>query len=177
MGEVNGVVVRPATAEDAALLAELGARLFEKTFGPANAREDMEAYLATAFSTKLQAKELGDPDRRALLAFDESGSAVGYAMLRRGSRADGVVAERPVEVQRIYVDQSLHGRGVGDLLMNSCVERAQEWNGDVLWLAVWQENPRAIAFYKRVGFAVAGVQDFVLGTDVQHDLVMTRPLD
>jgi ribosomal protein S18 acetylase RimI-like enzyme len=176
MAETDDILVRQATLDDAALLADLGARLFEQTFAAANTPEDMRAYLASAFSPEIQSAELADANRAAILAFDEHRNAVGYAMTRRGSRSNGVTSERPVEVQRIYVDRSLHGRGVADRLMNSCVEQARAWNADVLWLAVWEENPRAIAFYKRVGFVVVGVQDFVLGSDVQHDFVMARPL-
>ena len=43
-----------------------------------------------------------------------------------------------------------------------------------MWLDVWEENPRAIAFYTKWRFAVVGRQDFVLGSDVQHDLLMSR---
>ena len=173
---MNGVAIRQATIEDAALLADLGTRLFEQTFGSANSPEDMREFLPATFSIDQQTAEIADPNRVSFIAFDEDGSAVGYAMTRRGSRGNGIVAERPVEVQRIYVDRSLHGRGLGDALMNSCVEQAREWDADVLWLGVWQENPRAIAFYKRSGFSVVGTQDFVLGRDVQHDFVMARPL-
>jgi ribosomal protein S18 acetylase RimI-like enzyme len=177
MAGTNDVVIRQATIDDAEVLAELGARLFEQTFGPVNTREDMEAYLPSAFSPDIQRAELAEPDRIALIAFDETGMPVGYAMTRRGSRSSGVVSARPVEIQRIYVDRTLHGRGLGDRLMNSCVEQARAWNADLLWLAVWEQNARAIAFYKRSGFAVIGGQDFVLGSDVQHDLVMGRPMD
>ena len=176
MDGMNGVVIRRATTEDAALLADLGARLFEQTFGAVNSPDDMQHYLARAFSAEVQRTEIADPDRAVFVGFDEGGTAVGYAIARRGSRANGIVSERPIEVQRIYVDRSLHGRGVGDALMNSCVGQAREWNGDVLWLGVWQENPRAIAFYKRSGFMVVGVQEFTLGRDLQHDFVMARPL-
>ena len=173
---MNGVTIRRATREDAAVLADLGARLFEQTFGAMNTPEDMQAYLPGAFSAEVQAAEIADPHRVTFMAFDVAGSAVGYAMLRRGSRADGVVAERPVEIQRIYADRRLHGSGLGPALMDSCIDQAQAWQGDVLWLGVWQENPRAIAFYKRTGFVVVGVQDFTLGSDVQHDFIMARPL-
>jgi len=174
---MSDIVIRPATVEDAALLAELGARLFEQTFGAMNTREDMEAYLPGAFSPEIQTRELSESDRAAVLAFDEAGNAVGYAMTRRGSRSNGITGERPVEFQRIYVDKSLHGRGLGVQLMNSCVDQARAWNADTLWLAVWQANARALAFYERVGFAVVGVQDFILGSDVQHDFVMARAFD
>jgi ribosomal protein S18 acetylase RimI-like enzyme len=174
MGGINGI--RRATLEDAALLADLGTRLFEQTFGEMNDAEDMQDYLASAFSPDIQKAEIADPDRATFLAFDDSETAIGYAMARRGSRSNGVVAERPVEVQRIYVDRTLHGTGLGAALMAACVDQARAWNGEVLWLGVWQENPRAIAFYKRTGFVVVGEQEFMVGRDVQHDFVMARPL-
>ena len=73
-------------------------------------------------------------------------------MVRRNRPADGVAGAAPGEVQRIYFDQAWHGRGVGDTLMARCVDQARAWHCDVLWLGVWEENPRAIAFYRERGF-------------------------
>ena len=176
MGGTNGITMRPATVEDAALLADIGARLFDQTFRAQNTPEDLESFLANTYLPEFHRAELADPERATVLAFDSAGAAIGFAMTRRGTRSNGVVAERPVEVQRIYVDRESHGSGVGGALMNSCVEQARAWNADVLWLGVFQENPRAIAFYKRQGFEVVGVQEFMVGSDLQHDFVMARRL-
>jgi len=43
-----------------------------------------------------------------------------------------------------------------------------------VWLGVWEHNPRAIAFYRKWGFEAVGEHVFVVGTDPQRDLVMTR---
>ena len=169
-------MIRVATLSDASLLAELAASLFEQTFGADNTPEDMADYLASNFTTERQAAELGERARVVFLA-EVDGTAGGYASLKRDSRTESVVAEHPSEIERIYVDRSLHGRSVGAVLMGACVEQARQWGCDVLWLAVWEKNPRAIAFYEKSGFARVGVKDFVLGSDVQHDHVMARPLD
>ena len=55
--------IRQATASDAALMAELGARTFSETFAADNTPEDMAAYLAASFSPEQQAAELADPAR------------------------------------------------------------------------------------------------------------------
>ncbi len=44
---------------------------------------------------------------------------------------------------------------------------------DVLWLGVWEHNPRAVAFYRKKGFRVVGDHVFQLGSDPQRDLIMT----
>lgn len=169
--------LRRATAADAKLLAELAARLFEDTFGPDNDPEDMRDYLAGAFSEERQRAELADDSRVVWIALDVQGRPIGYAAMRRDTRTHGVVAERPAEVQRIYADRGWHGRGIGGALMAACMQQARAWDCDVLWLAVWEKNPRAIAFYEKTGFRKVGQQTFVLGSDVQHDHVMARSLD
>jgi ribosomal protein S18 acetylase RimI-like enzyme len=169
--------LRRATTADAKLLAELAARLFEDTFGPDNDPEDMREYLAGAFSEDRQRAELADGSRVVWIALDSSGRAIGYVALRLDARTNGVVAERPAEVQRIYADRSWHGRGLGGALMAACVQQARAWGCDVLWLAVWERNPRAIAFYEKTGFRKVGRQTFVLGRDVQHDDVMALSLE
>ena len=45
-----------------------------------------------------------------------------------------------------------------------------------IWLGVWEENNKAIAFYKRHGFEVFGSHPFKLGGDLQRDLLMKRLL-
>ncbi len=47
---------------------------------------------------------------------------------------------------------------------------------DVVWLGVWEHNPRAIAFYKKIGFREVGSHVFPLGTDPQRDLIFMRKL-
>ena len=168
--------LRRATSRDGGLLAELAARLFEETFGPDNDPEDMRSYLASSFSEGKQLAELEDDDRAVWIALDPSSEAIGYASMRRGRRGEGVVGDRPAEVQRIYADRRWHGRGVAAALMSACVEQARAWDCDVLWLAVWERNPRAIAFYEKTGFRKVGRQIFTLGGDLQHDDVMARSL-
>jgi ribosomal protein S18 acetylase RimI-like enzyme len=172
----QNVSLRRAEASDARLLAQLGARLFERAFGTATTRHDMAAYLAGAFSVEIQSAELADPDRVTWIAEDAGKAAVGYAMLRRGSRSDGVTSKRPAEVQRVYVDPAWQGQRVGESLLNACVAQATAWHCDLLWLGVWKENARAIAFYQRLGFREVGSQTFRIGDDEQQDLVMSRAL-
>jgi ribosomal protein S18 acetylase RimI-like enzyme len=46
----------------------------------------------------------------------------------------------------------------------------------VLWLAVWEINERAIAFYEKHRFREVGRQGFPIGSEIQTDLVLARPL-
>jgi GNAT superfamily N-acetyltransferase len=170
---MDEIRIRRATIDDALLLSRLGARLFEQTFGAANHPDDMREYLRSAFSLDAQHEVLADSHVAGFIAEDAGHAAIGYAVMKRGSRAAGVTGTKPVEVQRIYSDHAWHGRGVGAVLMDACIEQSHAWHSDELWLAVWEKNPRAIAFYAKTGFRVVGRKTFQLGGDVQQDLVMS----
>jgi GNAT superfamily N-acetyltransferase len=170
------LVVREATSADVGLLAAMGERTFVAAFGAANTAEDMATYMGATYGAEHQAAELADPGVQ-LLVVELAGEPVGYAKLIVGSRGSGVVAKRPLEIQRIYTDLPYIGRGIGGFLMAEILRRAAARGHDVVWLAVWEHNPGARRFYQRWGFRLVGEQDFVLGRDVQHDQVMARVVE
>jgi len=170
-------LLRLATESDAALLSELGARLFEQTFGAQNTADDMRLYLADAFRSELVRANLSDPHQRTWIAEEGANGAIGYAVLTRSPAPLHLQAQQAAEIVRLYADQQWHGRGVGASLMDACLKQAREWKSELVWLGVWEVNARAIAFYQKHGFRSMGTQTFLLGTDVQNDLVMARRLD
>jgi len=167
---------RIASPDDNILLAELGRRTFSDTFARDNTPEDMAAYLAASISPLKQAEELSDPLTSFLIA-EVDGVPVGYARLHLGEPPAAITGRRPVEIVRFYSVLEWIGRGAGATLMSACFALAAEKGCDTIWLDVWERNPRAIAFYRKWGFAVVGAQTFQLGSDVQQDLLMQRSVD
>ncbi|HEY8550777.1 MAG TPA: GNAT family N-acetyltransferase [Vicinamibacterales bacterium] len=167
--------VRPANAADAAPLSQFAAAIFERTFAPQNRPEDMAAYLSANFSPPKQAAEIADPDAITLLV-EAEGALIGYAHLRRGEAPGLVQGPDPFELVRFYIAREWQGRGVAHALMEKALARVAAAGGRTVWLGVWEQNPRAIAFYRKWGFADVGAHEFVLGRDVQTDRVMMRPV-
>jgi ribosomal protein S18 acetylase RimI-like enzyme len=58
--------------------------------------------------------------------------------------------------------------------MTHVFEAALRRGAGAVWLGVWERNARAIAFYRKCGFADVGSQTFELGSDRQQDRVMWR---
>jgi len=169
------LTIRPATPQDAAILAELGARTFRETFERHTAAPDLEAFLAAAYGEAIQRAELADPARPARI-LEVDGVPAGFLQLRLGHREPGVPGERPVELQRIYVLRAAQGGGRGAALMAEAVELARAWGADVLWLGVWENNLKALAFYARTGFREVGDHVFQIGDQVDRDLILARDL-
>jgi diamine N-acetyltransferase len=171
----TAVHIRRAEEADAARLSELGARVFHDTFAATSPPSDLDIYLVSTFGVAKQASELADPAVLTLLAEVDS-RPVGYAQLRRRAAPPGVTGPEPVQLWRFYVDRAYHGGGVAQALMAAVYEAARAHGGQTLWLAVWQENRRAIAFYAKCGLVIVGEQEFRLGSVLQQDHIMARVL-
>ena len=77
------VNIRPATINDAEVLAALARRTFHDTFAATNNPTDMALYLSRAYGVDQQTRELSDRDITTFLV-EETGEAIGYAQLRAG---------------------------------------------------------------------------------------------
>jgi GNAT superfamily N-acetyltransferase len=69
-----------------------------------------------------------------------------------------------------------HGTGLAVALMEACLAWAAPVGYRSICLQVWEEKPRAIRFYTRQGFQDQGATTFQVGTQVYHDLIMSRAL-
>jgi len=48
---------------------------------------------------------------------------------------------------------------------------------DVVWLGVWEQNNRALAFYQKFGFKKTGDHIFCVGDDPQRDVILSRAVE
>ena len=175
MTQIPGLTIRRGTIADAGLLSELGARTFSETFAVDNTAEDLAAYVARSFSVAQQTAELEDPASTFLIA-EVDGHAAGYAKLHDGEPETGVEGPKPIELVRLYVSRDWLGRGIGEQLMRACIDEARQAGHETIWLGVWERNARAQAFYRKWNFREVGEHMFQLGSDLQRDLLMERPL-
>jgi ribosomal protein S18 acetylase RimI-like enzyme len=127
------------------------------------------------FGPDIQLREIRDQGLVTTVA-EADGAMIGFSQLRPSHAHSSVAAERPAELNRIYVVSEWHGRGVARELLQHALDTASRAGCDRLWLGVWEHNKRAIAFYRKCGFEIVGSQAFMLGQDRQRDLVMAvRP--
>ncbi len=61
---------------------------------------------------------------------------------------------------------------MGQVLYNQAIDIAKKKKATYVWLGVWEENPRAISFYKKNGFVEFDKHIFKLGDDEQTDIMM-----
>jgi ribosomal protein S18 acetylase RimI-like enzyme len=167
------VTYRIATAADAPILADLGARTFTHTFGHLYQPGDLELFLQN-HSPENWDKELNDSAFEVCVA-EQDGQLVGYLKLGpphlpfepRGEAA---------ELRQLYVVEEMKGQGVADELMNWAIDRARDRRADYLYLSVFTDNHRARRFYEKYGFEPEGTYAFMVGTHADEDVVMRLKL-
>jgi ribosomal protein S18 acetylase RimI-like enzyme len=176
------LAVEVATAVDADLpeLAGVAARTFPLACPPSVTPENIAAFIDEHLSEDRFRDYLADPDR-VVLSAREDARIVGYVMLIRGVPDDEDVQRavplRPaIELSKMYVLPGSHGAGVSAALMSSALNRANELDARCVWLGVNQNNQRAQRFYTKHGFSINGTKTFRLGTGIENDYVMVRPV-
>jgi diamine N-acetyltransferase len=174
---MSQILIRQAGLQDAKFLTDLAYTTFWDAFAhhPKNAPEDLSQYMRQAFSIEQISAELAD-EKNIFLIAEFGDHPAGYAKIIIGNIEPGITAERPVELSRLYSHQKYLGQGVGQNLMDACFERAKQENRDVMWLGVWEYNPRAQRFYEKNGFRIVGKHTFKLGSDPQTDLLMQKEM-
>ena len=172
---MGNVVIRIAGIADAELIADMSRQTFYDTFAAQSTRENMDKFMQESFSKEALMKEVGEKDNIFLLAYDGQ-QPLGYVRLRTNNNPPDLTGTTAMEIARIYTLKEAIGKGVGSSLMEQCISVALENNCSTVWLGVWENNDRAIAFYKKWGFEEFATHVFMLGDDAQTDLLMKKKL-
>lgn len=155
--------IHRATVEDADILSELGKRTYLQHFSSIWGVDKLQRLLVERFATDTLTQQLADTQHTGFLIASIAERPVGFAKIN-WAVPDPAVGRPGAELQKLYVDAKLTGRGIGERLLKSALLLAREQPEDVLWLQVLDENDAAQRFYRRHGFITIGQVPF--NTDV-----------
>ncbi len=160
-----------ATPSDFESLTYLSRKLFHDAFHQQNKPENMNEYMDRAFNPAQLITELENQRSEFYFIIDQD-RKVGYIKINQSGAQSDLQDDESIEVERIYIDSTCQGKGLGTLLINHAKERAEELNLKYIWLGVWERNKDAIRFYERHGFEEISSHEFVMGDDIQTDILM-----
>jgi ribosomal protein S18 acetylase RimI-like enzyme len=160
---------------DVLKLQSISSITFSQTFNEYNSSSDMEVYLNNSYSIEKLKSEINNPNSEFFFAMDGE-KVVGYLKINTREAQTEKKDLSAFEIERIYVDQLYQGKKIGQLLFNKAIEIAKSKKVSYLWLGVWEENHRALAFYKKNGFTPFDKHIFKLGNEEQTDIMMRLDL-
>lgn len=173
---MDTIEITKVTISDIDQLQKIGRQTFYETFASGNTEENMNKYLDEGFSFTKLTTELSDNNAEFYFATLDN-NVIGYLKINFGQSQTELKDNKAVEIERIYVLKEYHGKNVGQLLYDKAIKIARQKNADYVWLGVWEENPRAINFYKKNGFEQFDKHIFKLGNDEQTDIMMKLKLN
>lgn len=166
--------LRRADEGDAAMLALVGAATFLDAFAGVSPGPDIVRHCAREHSAQRYATWLADPASAIWIVAADGGAAVGYAVLTTPDLPLPDIGAHDMEVKRIYLLSRFHGGGAAAAMMDAALAEAARRGKRRLLLGTYRGNDRAIGFYRKTGFAVAGERQFRVGDTVYDDIVMAR---
>jgi ribosomal protein S18 acetylase RimI-like enzyme len=165
------IEIQKVTLGDIDRLQKIGRKTFSETFSAGNTEENLKKYLEEGFSVEKLTAEISNPNSEFYFAILDN-QVIGYLKLNFGQSQTELKDDKALEIERIYVLKEFHGKNVGQILYEKAMQIAKENGADYVWLGVWEENPRAINFYKKNGFVEFDKHIFKLGNDEQTDIMM-----
>ncbi|MGM0581367.1 MAG: GNAT family N-acetyltransferase [Bacteroidota bacterium] len=172
---MNNPLIREVTYHDLIDLEKISKQTFLETYASGNTEADMLKYLNEEFATEKLKAELSNSNSEFYFAILED-QIIGYLKVNSGHSQTDLKDEMSLEIQRIYVLKAFQGMKIGKALYQKAVEIAKKKELDYLWLGVWEENPKAIKFYEKIGFEAFDKHVFQLGNDPQTDILMKQKL-
>ncbi|KIA97881.1 GNAT family acetyltransferase [Flavobacterium sp. KMS] len=173
---MESIILEKVTIADIEKLQNIGRQTFLETFSLPNTEENMNNYLSSSFAFDKLKKEIENPDSKFFFAVLNN-EVIGYLKVNSGKAQTELGDNNALEIERIYVSKEFLGKKVGQLLYDKALQIAKEKNVGYVWLGVWEENHRALAFYKKNGFVEFDKHIFKLGNDPQTDIMMKLTLN
>lgn len=165
---MSTILVTLAREQDAEALSALAARLFIETYASSTPVEQLTSYVRDHFSAHHQRAEILDANGAIFIAQGDASTPVGFAHVQDDGDA--------MLLNRIYIERSSQGTGLAQRLLSRVEEECRRRLVFTLRLTVFDQNARAIAFYRRQGFVTTGTTSFLVGDEVQSDIVMEKQL-
>ena len=151
--------IRKATPTDVALLAELGSQTFIESHGHSAAKDDVDAYINSAYNTEVCKQELEDINNIYHFIYYNDHPA-GFSKIILNCPAPDVANQDITKLERIYILKQFYNKKLGLTLLNFNIDLSKSQQQTGMWLYTWVENERAINFYKKAGFTIIGSHDF-----------------
>lgn len=169
---MRDAIIRTATITDAKSMSKFAAVRFEDTFGFNYNPSDLREFVAQKYNEPVFADYINNPSMQNLLALNDTGEIIGYSQSGPMSLPLEGAIEGATELYRFYVSDEAKGTGLAKTLFDKVLEFAKGRAAPVLYLGVWSQNFRALAFYEKLGFEIVGKYLYQVGRTYDDERIM-----
>jgi len=161
--------ILPANPSHIDIIRTIAHDTWPVTYGHIISPEQMTHMLGWMYSEKSLRQQMEEQGHHFLVAM-EDGRCYGFASYELNGKKPGTT-----KIHKLYILPQSQGRGVGSKLVNAIATAALDNNNEVVTLNVNRQN-KAVDFYKRIGFSIAGSEDIDIGQGfLMEDYIMEAP--
>ena len=151
--------IKKATVVDTNLLVSLSIEAFLPAHGHSSPKKDIDSYISKNFSKENLRDELLEQTNEYYLIYYKN-KVAGFSKVIFNSPNENIDGINITKMERLYLLKEYYGLDLGLELFNFNVTLSKKNHQRGLWLEVWIENLRAIAFYTKIGLKKTGLYDF-----------------
>jgi GNAT superfamily N-acetyltransferase len=148
MGTFGDITFHPATVDDIPIIQSLSSRIWKEHYPGIITHAQIDYMLGRMYASEVIADEIRNKGYHYILVTGRD-RAVGYIAYRFDA------ATTTTLISKLYLMPSLHGKGIGRLMLQYIKEEAIRAGAGTIYLFVNRNNIKAIAAYERFGFVKA----------------------
>jgi diamine N-acetyltransferase len=169
------VALRHASPIDAVTIAALSVQVFLDTYATEGIRPDLAREAFSEYSAEVFARRIVETGRTFILA--EAGACLlGFAEVRLSQRAAPDGQTSGAELVRLYVQPAAQHNRIGRALLERTEQVARTHKLSSVWLAAWDRNTNARAFYAHMGYADVGATTYSFQGHTYANRVLAKHL-
>lgn len=163
------LLIRPASFDDIPAIAELAHRIWHAHYPSIISVAQIDYMLGQRYHDAALREQIASEGQWLDMAL-LNGQPAGFAQYLRYQPGT-------IKLDKLYLDTTLHGQGLGSRLLAHVEARARALGAANLCLAVNKHNEKAIAAYLRNGFSVIDSVQVDIGQGyIMDDYVMSKLL-
>jgi len=169
---MKNLYFQKCSLEDWKQLQQISIETFTNTYQDKNDPIHFIKHIEYAFNEIQLKKELANPNCDFYFLLKKENELLGYLKFNEFTAQSEPMPDDHFEIERIYLKKPFQAKGLGNKMIEFAKEKAIQKKKKTIWLGVWEENPKAIGFYQKMGFEKTGTHIFKVGDDEQIDFVM-----
>ena len=135
-------------------------------------------YKEKFFSTERLTEEMTDSNSQFYLAYYHD-EAVGFLKLNINAPLEGFETKNALELERIYLNKEVTGKGIGRKLVQLAVNTAKQNHKNIVWLKAMDTSKGSMAFYEKMGFRIKGtyrLKHHMMKEELRGMVIMVKEL-
>ena len=171
------ISIKRATVADASLIAGIGSISVEAAHRESCSAAVMQAFISRHYNEPAIQAELQLPTNWYHLVYF-NGTAAGFSKIILNTAHENINQKPVAKLDRLYLLQEYFDRKLGLALLNFNIELAKQQAQKGIWLYTWVDNSRALNFYRKAGFTIAGSHWFEISSthaNLNHQLFLPLP--